>query len=804
MVIFTVKRPYVCHVRTLRVWGHSAAIITRDVERTSYVQLSGEHNGVRAARRWRGYTLLVVVLTCALAACGTTAKTSGKTQAPAKTATPTVLPSKLPHGWSVVDSPAVAPEGRLVAVTALSGGDAWAVGQYEGTDALQRTLTEHWDGTRWKFVPSANPDSHFNLLSAVAEVSFGDAWAVGETLGTDAVAHPLIEHWNGSAWSVSASPDVGKASVALSGVAAVTANDVWAVGTATTQNPNSGPTSQPLLLHWNGSAWQTVSSPAIPATRYGAPSGRLNAITALASNDVWAVGANNEPSLIEHWDGSQWRIIPGASTADGELSELASISAVSARDIWAVGGGPLGGGQGGCGAATATVIEHWDGSSWSKVPFPTPSTNVYGFSFASVAASAANDVWAVGGQYAYGSGSATAITPVIEHWNGSAWNIVDQPNGVTSAGLTGVASREGTVWAVGQHESVNGAGATLVEQLVGAAWSLVDSPSPGTVANALYGISAVSPSDAWAVGDSGAGTLAEHWNGSAWMVYPSPNATRTSNTLAAVAAPSSSDVWAVGSAGAGNGLYTGLIDHWNGTQWATVPGAKATQPALNGVAALSPNNAWAVGDGSYIEHWDGTKWSEVAHPAATQAMQVDQMSLFSIAAVSASDIYAVGGIAPHNCGGLMPALIEHWDGKAWTAIPNTPQGVLFSVSADAANDVWAVGLSLIMHWDGKTWSTVPNTAVGGQARPLLKAVAARSASDVWVGGDSYPGALPLVEHWDGKTWSLATVPGPGRARNEVFGVTALPNGEVWAVGSYAQLKWGGAGATQALIVHYEP
>src|SRR5690348_2703289 len=47
-------------------------------------------------------------------------------------------------------------QGSLSAVAAASARNAWAVGTfYRGSS--EYTLTEHWDGTRWRRVPSPTP-----------------------------------------------------------------------------------------------------------------------------------------------------------------------------------------------------------------------------------------------------------------------------------------------------------------------------------------------------------------------------------------------------------------------------------------------------------------------------------------------------------------------------------------------------------------------------------------------------------------------------------------------------------------------
>jgi hypothetical protein len=117
-------------------------------------------------------------------------------------------------------------------------------------------------------------------------------------------------------------------------------------------------------------------------------------------------------------------------------------------------------------------------------------------------------------------------------------------NGVVSFGPA-------NAWAVGKGRN----GAALAEHWNGTAWSVVQVPTPaGAAGSQLSGISALSPSDIWAAGSVitvvgttvQSRTLVEHWNGTAWSIVPSRNAT-SSNLLTGVAAVAANNVWAVGS-----------------------------------------------------------------------------------------------------------------------------------------------------------------------------------------------------------------------------------------------------------------
>ncbi|HZC79498.1 MAG TPA: hypothetical protein VE258_17210, partial [Ktedonobacterales bacterium] len=627
--------------------------------------------------------VVALLVAAALAACSPSTSTKVRST-PA--ASPTMTPVQLAKGWTNVPSPGVGAEGRLTAVTALSATDAWSVGQYEGADSLQRTLFEHWDGGQWKFVPSPNPGTQYNILQGVAGASTSDVWAVGSQSSASDVTQPLIEHWNGSSWSAIPAPDLGKDNGQLNGVAAITASDAWAVGTATTAAASAfeAPLQHALVEHWNGSAWSVVT--AIAPAPAGANNSQLNAVAALSSSNVWVAGAYNGQGpggpLIEHWNGQSWTVVPG-DVSGAPYSIFSGLAAVSANDIWGVGTGAhtYTGGLF-CGAEQGATMQHWNGARWSAVPFPNPAPDkdAWSFSFASVAASSSHDVWAVGGYLAYATDHSAGFNPVIEHWDGARWSIVSGPSLPTAQGLEGVAATaSGTVWAVGQLASVGGPGATLVEQWSGGAWSTVASPSPGTVSNELHGVSAVSKNDVWAVGSSANGALAEHWNGAGWSVMPTINDVAYDDTFNAVSAASAKDMWAVGSTTSGGRTHKMLTEHWNGVAWTIVPAAASMAGpygnTLYATAALSASNVWAVGTGSTIEHWDGAKWSLVPRPASSSSsIQLDYLTLFGIAAVSPTNIWAVGGNPAQSCGGYSPVLIEHWDGKQWTAIPNTPDG----------------------------------------------------------------------------------------------------------------------------------
>ena len=92
------------------------------------------------------------------------------------------------------------------------------------------------------------------------------------------------------------------------------------------------------------------------------PFDQLEGVTAISSNDIWAVGSNGKRALIEHWNGSKWSTVASPHPGKRGFSGLSDIVALSASDIWAVGVGDK-----------VTLIEQWNGTSWSIVSSPNAS-----------------------------------------------------------------------------------------------------------------------------------------------------------------------------------------------------------------------------------------------------------------------------------------------------------------------------------------------------------------------------------------------------------------------------------------------
>lgn len=217
----------------------------------------------------------------------------------------------------------------LQGLTSIPGGDAWAVGFSQDAGSGFVTLIERPAGDRWEAVPSPSPGDQESVLWSVAAPANGNAWAVGYQQDSGGPRRTLIEHWNGTRWKVVPSPSVGTDDNLLYGVAAVAPDDVWAVGVY------SVPWFQTLVLHWNGSKWKVVASPNV-----GDGNNFLYSVTPAGDGDLIAVGSSltgtGTATLAMRWGGSKWAVTPTPSPDQG-FDELLSVAAAGADDVWAVG-----------------------------------------------------------------------------------------------------------------------------------------------------------------------------------------------------------------------------------------------------------------------------------------------------------------------------------------------------------------------------------------------------------------------------------------------------------------------------------
>jgi hypothetical protein len=358
----------------------------------------------------------------------------------------------------------------LVAVAASSRTSAWAVGDSHDAGGAEQTLIEHWNGRAWRIMPTPDPGGAAadNEIDGIAATSTSSAWAVGQ-YWNGSNWHTQILRWNGRSWKRVTCPNPGGVAGRniLDAVAATSRTNAWAVG-----DYSAGSTDRTLILHWNGRAWRQVASPH-PG---GTGGSTLNAVAAVSSANAWAAGeywnGTDDKTLIEHWNGRSWKLVPSPNpgTAAG-LDEFSGIAASSRSSALAVGDY----------YATyttqhKTLAERWNGRSWKSVASPNPDASGTYNVLSAVTTTSSTSAWAVGAYLAGGNNR-----PLIEHWNGKSWHQVGSPfpASATRGLLVGVAAvtTSGRAWAVGYYHVSPGTTLTLIDHWNGRSWQRVPSPN---------------------------------------------------------------------------------------------------------------------------------------------------------------------------------------------------------------------------------------------------------------------------------------------------------------------------------------
>lgn len=472
-------------------------------------------------------------------------------------------------------------------------------------------------------------------------------------------------------WGIIPSPN-GYANNELNAVAAISSNDIWAVGdnNATTTAGQTQNVRVTQAQHWNGSAWSIVST---PNTNAGTGSNVLTSVAAVSSTDAWAVGLSqpapntSRSTLTEHWNGSAWAIVASPNVA-GYSNSLFSVKADSANDYWAVG-------RAHSTTADQTLAEHWNGSSWTITTTPNPATHSV---LVAVKVLSSTNVWAVG----YQSADNLIFTTLIEHWNGTAWSVVSSPQSTAGNGfLFGVDGTANDLWAVGAG-TLNSLDFTLIEHWNGTSWTAVSNPSTGGNTD-LFSIAAVSANNVWAVGTTFGGTTTApvnhtfvvHWDGAAWSAVSAVDSGNVTEFFDVAAL--GSDIWAVGF----------NVNPSNTAQ--TLTENYCTPPAIT---SISPTNGPVAGGTSVTITGTGLALTTGVNFGTTPAASFTINSDTQITAVSPAGPGATTDVRIAYFGGLSPFSA----GDQFTfdaAVPGAPTAVTATGGNASATVSWSAPAS---------------------------------------------------------------------------------------------------------------
>jgi hypothetical protein len=557
----------------------------------------------------------------------------------------------------------------------------------------------------------------------------------------------------------------------LSGTAAFSSSDIWAVGRQ--------------IDHWDGSTWTVVPGANVSGA-FENPI--LAAVATIPGTDrLWAVGESSpagsgeSPGFIERYNGTAWNQVKAPP-----VDMLSAVVAASPTDAWAAGFQSSG---------KVPVALHWDGKSWQSVSVP-----LTGAEFTAVAELSSNDVL-----FAGELDSSQGEVPLVEQWNGSSFvqetvHLKSNSNGELRA--LGVIPGTSDVVAVGGQFSGSSELPLVVVRNSAGSWQPQTSATfPGNTV--LTGVAAIRKTSVVAVGETNANpeaSVAEVFNGLSWKSLP-PDVRSTDDAYLSgiTSVPNASEMVAVGS-----NVATTNGAHW-ARQDAPNVGVSVDLTSVHAFAANGTSHVWAAGaylfrnaDQPLVETFTGTGWSQVGFPTAPSGTD---RYLDSIAATSDSDVWVSGWQQGRT--GPVTALFANWDGSAWTIVPgpsNTFPVTQFNSDAIAGDGtVWVVGAAgdagTLQSWNGSTWRTVD---CGLKAGTNLTGVDVLSPSDVWASGqfsNSKKSGI-LIVHSDGSSCTVTkkAVGGPNEAGSGNLAGTADNN--LWAVGSQF-----GSSSVQGVTVH---
>lgn len=240
----------------------------------------------------------------------------------------------------------------------------------------------------WQHVPvpaQVRPQAALNEA-----VAFGPdrVWAVGaDAVGREAPGFPLVLRWDGTAWQRQSLPGIGWQGELLS-IAATSPTAVWAVGRDSAGGAH--------LLRHDGNSWHE-SRP---------PRGVVLTKAVAGGGETWLTGSRDGAQVLLRWDGRGWRDVPVPP------GSVYGLHILAADDVWAAGATDSG-----------AAVSHWNGQAWQQ-------TIVDGFprsAVSSVLAVSPTEVWAGGTAGFVGGPPGRPIPPLLVRFDGQAWSHVTVP-----------------------------------------------------------------------------------------------------------------------------------------------------------------------------------------------------------------------------------------------------------------------------------------------------------------------------------------------------------------------------------------
>ena len=711
--------------------------------------------------------------------------------------------------WSSEEVPTVsgATAEEVTSVSCYSTSGCIAVGNYVDSSGVTRSLALQWNGTSWSIMTTENPSGFtYSTLQGVSCPTSTYCMAAGFYYDSVGAKKTFVLTWNGTSWSISATPNPsGATATQFLAVSCTSSSFCVAVGSYEKSSDEL-----PFSERWNGSSW-TEFLPQVEVENVGAIGAKLEGVSCKSISFCLGVGsisyghaATGRRVGLEFTGGNWLMTESGGFQRTWALSDIPnapSPTSSSQTDVscpefgFCIRVGSAGGSD-----TSSSRIKKWNGAAWAAQAAPAPSgasaTRLMG-----VSCSSFTSCQAVG---SYTTSSEVVATLGLT-WNGTSWSLssTPTPSGAKSSELLSASCNSSTVCrAVGRYVDSEGAVQPLAVGWNGTSWTLQALPTPsGSTRTELLGISCTSSTSCEAVGtyvSSGAEkTLVEAWNGTSWTVVSSPNPSASqASSLSSVSCASSSACLAVGRYTNSSGVTEPLAVKWT-SSWSLVSTAgvftEGTGREFSGVSCISSTTCRAVGSSTastgvragLAGTWASGTWSKETlsgyQGAPTELAKISCVEAFFCTSVGT--VVFTGGAATD----FAYKRETGWSVTDPAGSYDTPAGVACMTSdeciAVGKNRVGASQEAQALLWNGTSgWSfmTMPVVAEGAFSGVSCSELNACSAV-----GSRGSSATTLAERWNGSEWTVQTTANPsGSTESRLNGVSCPTKSLCIAVGSY--------------------
>lgn len=243
-----------------------------------------------------------------------------------------------------------------------------------------------------------------------------------------------------------------------------------------------------------------------------------------------------------------------------------------------------------------------------------------------------------------------------------------------------------------------------------------------------------------------------------------------------------------------NGVTVNNIAKWNGTTFVGLGSGPGLNGAVKGMVFDAAGNLYVCG--VFTDVYGGAggnynriiKWTGAAWVAADAGNGLDDVAL-TLALGKDGKIYCAGDF--HTADGVTVNHIAYWDGAAWNAMGGGTKGTGARVNALAVlpnGDLVAGGefttaggptANRVARWDGSSWSALG----GGINNNSVFTLMSLPNGHIYAGG-SFDGGTPgnYISLWNGTFWQGL----PAQVNSWVYELRADPDGNIWAFGSFTQ------------------